>query len=695
MRARVLLPPLARTNLAIPAANQTNMVTSLETRVLNTVPVPNPLVASVRKTHACAVVSPTNYQGHPLSPSELLRRLPQLGYKAILSPTPIPKPRKMETMCDLADSVAELVEKSLSQGSGMSTTSVAVAKPAKGIPCLGTVIIYPQETPSTLSRPQAQMLPFSNGMSLWHLNRTTKCHSRFQALHNTGRQSPTMHSSTTSGHLIVNGLRPSSFSLTQPFNSHQTYTTWVRPSESTSALPLTIFTVPHSKTLRVSPLQAMAHEFLQLSEMAWLKYAWKPMDFRKWIQRYPPNRRIELERAREWNLASATTLRSKDAVVTNFLKVETTTNQTDPRNISPRKDEFMTVLGPIVASVEKHAHKAPFLVKGLNLKTRDKRMERLLRFDRFFEIDFARFDMTISVDMLEVERTFVLANYPKQLFPEVHRAYDLMMQTTGISRMDTSYHRQGGRQSGDLTTSIGNGLLNRFSIWACLRNLPQGSWDSFHEGDDGIIGVKAEYADIVREALQFLWVFGLQPKIDCYDYIGLTSFCGRFLAETTQGLTSYSDPLRTLTKLHTTCSMGPPKELALAKALSYLHTDRETPIIGPWCQAIIDRLRPEVHVSKLKRRINELVRRNELPWLASEHIRKYGIDIHASSSCTVNPELRGVFAMRTGVSIAEQLRFEEDLARWRDRGIDNGIIPLEVAWTLKHNVYLNVSEDQW
>jgi hypothetical protein len=691
----VLLPALARTNLAIPAANQTNMVASLETRVLNTVPVPNPLVSSVRKIPVSAIVSPTNNPGHPLSPQLLLPRLAQLGYKAILSPSPIPKPRKMETMCDLADDVAELVKRSMNQGNGMSTTSVVVAVPAKGTPSLGTIVIYPQETPSTLSKLESEMLPFSNGLSLWRLNRTTKSHSSFYAIHNTKPPCRSTLSNSTNGHLVVHGLKPSSFSLTLPFNAPQTFTTWVRPSGNTSGLPLAIFTVPNSKTSRISPLQAMAHEFLQLSEMDWMRYAWKPMDFNKWAKRYPPNRRFELERAREWNLASPTMLRSKDAVVTNFLKIETTTNQTDPRNISPRKDEFMVVLGPIVASVEKHAHKAPFLVKGLNLKTRDRRMESLLKYDSFFEIDFARFDMTISQDMLEVERTFILSNYPKQLFPEVHRAYDLMMQTTGISRMDTSYHRKGGRQSGDLTTSIGNGLLNRFAIWACLRNLPRKAWTSFHEGDDGIIGVKSEYVNIVREALQFLWVFGLQPKIDCYDYIGLTSFCGRYLAETTNGLLSYSDPLRTLTKLHTTCSAGPAKELALAKALSYLHTDRETPIIGPWCQAIIEQLRPEVHPSKLKRRINELVRRNELPWLASEHIRKYGIDIHASSSCTVNPELRGVFAMRTGVSVAEQLRFEDDLARWRDRGIDDGIIPLEVTWTIKHNVFLNVSEDQW
>jgi hypothetical protein len=448
------------------------------------------------------------------------------------------------------------------------------------------------------------------------------------------------------------------------------------------------------KHVQTSPLQAAGHEFLQTPEMAWTKHVWKPVPFAKWLMRYPEARRTELTQGRDKALQCGLLL-SKHARVANFLKIETSNNATDPRNISPREEEFMAVLGPYIAAVEKQAHHAPFLVKGMNLKKRDKKMAVLLMKKRFIEIDFTRFDMTIARPLLELERTLVLAAFPRAQHPEVHAAYDLMLQTCGSSTLGTRYKRMGGRNSGDLTTSIGNGLINRFAIWMCLRKLPKGSWVSFHEGDDGIIGIDEDQLEQAVSNLQFLWTLGLQPKIDVYNDISQSSFCGRFLAATPTGLKTYCDPLRTLSKIHTTTATGDGKELMCAKTLSYAYTDGETPMVGPYSYAISEILRRTISRGRLERRLTALVKSNDLPWFFAEALRREGVSQLALSSRprpVVDNELRAAFALRTGITIREQLDFEDTCWKWLDEGyVRDDLIPREIPFTYKPNVWFDIN----
>lgn len=300
--------------------------------------------------------------------------------------------------------------------------------------------------------------------------------------------------------------------------------------------------------------------------------------------------------------------------------------------------------------------------------------------------------------MLEIERILVLCMFPRSYWPEVHKAYDLMMETRATSAFGTLYTKVGGRQSGDLTTSIGNGLLNRFAVWMCLRKLPSKAWASFHEGDDGLIGVDEEYLDEALEALNFLWSVGFQGKIDVYNSLHQTSFCGRFLAETPDGLKSYADPLRTMTKLHTTCSSGKPKELMCAKALSYLHTDSFVPIIGPWASVVSEVLLREVGRVKARRALVRLLHTREIPWHLRSYLLRKGTlnednvdDCLSSRPAVVDEELRGLYALRTGISIRQQLDMERRLEEWRD-GITT-IPPIEVAWVWKPNCHYNINPD--
>lgn len=175
----------------------------------------------------------------------------------------------------------------------------------------------------------------------------------------------------------------------------------------------------------------------------------------------------------------------RDAVVKNFLKIETSTNLTDPRNISPRSDEFLCVIGPTIAAIEHRLCAAPFLVKGIDCHARDRKLSSghrpLSSFSHFVETDYSRFDLSISLEYLQdVETVFLTANADEQF----RNCYFLAFQTTGVNEIGLSYRVTGTRCSGDAHTSIANGLINHFNTWLVFQNLPPNSWVSFHEGDE-------------------------------------------------------------------------------------------------------------------------------------------------------------------------------------------------------------------
>lgn len=617
------------------------------------------------------------------------------GYLAIQSRTTIPKPKKFQSQVNLLEHVVGVVKENVAEYKPKNVNAPLAWRPPTS---RGVVVIYLQDFHST-SRGLEQ-LPMTRESSLSHTTiptsgpTVTSSSSRYCA-ERCGRREYDQLSLT--GNLPDLTL----WELTTPLSAS---TRWSDSrvsveeavgltSQSPGTNTVVTVTVPQGVNHQSSPLQALAHEFLRTPEMAWMREVKGPLDFERWVERYPELRREEL-RAGLDEAERLGLLTSRNAKVQNFIKVEPTINLTDPRNIVPRQDAFMAVLGRFVGKVEHKAAKAPFLVKGLDLKARDKRMSHLMKFKRFIEIDYARFDMTINEALLEVERTIVLSPYPRKLYPEVHKAYDLMMLTKANSAFGTTYTKAGGRQSGDLTTSIGNGLLNRFAVWYCLRKIPRKEWEAAHEGDDGLIGCSEEYLEQIIENLQFLWSIGFQGKIDVYNDITQTSFCGRFLTQVGGELRSYSDPLRAMAKLHLTTASGDPKLLICAKAMSYLHTDSETPIIGPWAKAVVSILYPKFGKERMKKQMLKLLTTNEVPWFYRMAVRNAaGIDdVLSSRPGVVDEELRGAFAFRTGISVAEQLIMEKAFDEWVERGevLDN-FDPVEIRWVFKPNCHYNIN----
>lgn len=350
----------------------------------------------------------------------------------------------------------------------------------------------------------------------------------------------------------------------------------------------------------------------------------------------------------------------KDSLVKNFLKMETSIKPGDPRNISPRTDRFLVILGPYISALEHQLSNHPNLVKGLNLVQRDSKMSTLLNFDTYIETDYSRFDMSISEPMLTEVQDYLLVHpfheYDSHLFVQ---ALQYARHTTGVNEIGIRYSVNGTRCSGDAHTSIANSLINHFNTWLALRSLPEGSWTSFHEGDDGVIALKSQYVDQACYNLNLLPCLGFQIKAAVYRSIESVSFCGRWFYVRNGVLKSICDLPRSLSKLHTTCHLGNPLALMFAKCLSYYHSDAHTPIIGAFITMFIRIYSDQIRERQHKRAINCL-KRDYWFWLKHKDMKDiYNFKNIYREYVEPDGEARAMVALRTGITPAMQMAFEQ------------------------------------
>jgi hypothetical protein len=353
-----------------------------------------------------------------------------------------------------------------------------------------------------------------------------------------------------------------------------------------------------------------------------------------------------------------------------FLKTETSTKQVDPRNISPRSDHFLTTIGPYIAAIEKAAHLhlrggeikgEPSLVKGLSLEKRDAHMQRLLPYTHFIETDYTRFDRHISRPYLaDVQDLLLTAPFSPIEHPDLYKALKMAHLTYGTSDYGLIYSVDGTRCSGDAHTSIGNGLINLFNTWLCLRSLPEDSWTSIHEGDDGVIALRNGVQHQAMVNLTTLNCLGYSVKMDLYNSLDNVSFCGRHLFTTPTGLSSHCDLLRSLDKFHTATSNMSPLPLIWAKALSYYHTDKATPIIGPLCAHLINTIGPLLSFSQRKRALHDQKTRRNGRYITQDITLKMVTSVPVVDPC---PMLRVSTALRTGIDVHQQIMLEKAYAQ--------------------------------
>jgi len=410
----------------------------------------------------------------------------------------------------------------------------------------------------------------------------------------------------------------------------------------------------------------------------------QPFDFEVWVQRYPENQRVKFRRA--YAKVCELDLTSRDAIVNNFLKFETTVRLTDPRNISPRRAEFLVIVGPYIAAIEKALKAANFLVKGYNIRERDKKMSNLINYDTFIEVDYSRFDKTLHETVLNaVEHQYINDTFIDH--STFRNVFKYALRTIGSSYLGTTYRVDGTRCSGDAHTSIGNGIINHFVTWFCLRKLPNDAWTSFHEGDDGVIGVTEPYAAQALANLEYIWMFGLVPKLVVSTSLDDCTFCGRFLVNCGTHILSYCDPMRTLAKVHLTISQGDLLFLLAAKCYSYLSTDIRTPVVSAWCRAMgrfaLGKIGDGKRLEKFSKFLRVHAHDPEFRWRNQQFNQGKPILQTIGRQPEIPHEIRCAFARRTNIGIAEQIALEEMYTKQFVDSIPSSYPQIIVDWFLR------------
>jgi hypothetical protein len=359
---------------------------------------------------------------------------------------------------------------------------------------------------------------------------------------------------------------------------------------------------------------------------------------------------------------------------------------------------MLVMLGPYISALEHALVDHPALVKGLNL---DERMQKLngknsvgkslSDYPVYLETDYSRYDLSISASYIKsVERVFL--SYPFLAEDGYLQLLGWLEETKGISEIGLTYDVTGTRCSGDAHTSIANGLINHFNTWVAMIELQPDDWVSFHEGDDGIIGVRSAVADQAIHNMHLMPVLGFQLKLDVYRSIDDTSFCGRFLVDSPYGVSSYCDVLRTLAKFHTITSDGDPEALLLAKMISYYCTDRATPIIGVLSCIIIQLLLPVVTTRRLMRALDHMKRSY---WFRVKHKNEVMIR-QEYPLVRADPYVRANVAMRCGIDIVTQLTYEKYYISWLDLGhIPGQVSKMPGSWEFKPNMHVHGSPVEW
>lgn len=303
-------------------------------------------------------------------------------------------------------------------------------------------------------------------------------------------------------------------------------------------------------------------------------------------------------------------------------------------------------------------------------------------FPVFLELDFTRFDQTLNKDILTIVEECLLTDPFRSQYPELAECLRLSLRTRGVSGFGTSYVVEGTRCSGDAHTSIGNGLIAHFLVWTCLRKLPKASWTSFHEGDDGVLGIHEAYVEQAEYNLQFLRCMGLAIKVRRCVNLEDVLFCGRRLVDGPDGPTTICDVTRTLRKFNTSVSLGPPDLLMYAKALSYNYTDKDTPLIGSLSYSLAEVLGYCRHKYSRRKLRNAVMRIHQERWVLRDGIPpKHWTKLLNALPPNPSPHSLSAVIRNDNVNYALIQQLEAQYTGWKQLGfIPDTFTKLELDW---------------
>jgi hypothetical protein len=293
--------------------------------------------------------------------------------------------------------------------------------------------------------------------------------------------------------------------------------------------------------------------------------------------------------------------------IKSFQKSESYAKIADPRNISTinsadKRDYscYTYAFGNLLKTTPWYA----FGSTPLMIATRVTQI--LSKAEYAVNTDFSRFDGHGSNIMRELERVVLLRTFAVQYHEELitlHGAqYGLKARATFGTKYDTEYTRA----SGSPETGVLNSLVNAFVAFLAMRmSVKDGCWvkpsDSYfrlgiYGGDDGLTAdVPAEVYERAASCI------GQQLTVDVVHrgQLGIKFLARVYSPMVWDGeLSTCADLPRAVPKFHLSVNLGRTVThltKLLEKVRGYILTDKNTPILGEFCSAVMKNHKDEIN----------------------------------------------------------------------------------------------------
>jgi hypothetical protein len=213
-------------------------------------------------------------------------------------------------------------------------------------------------------------------------------------------------------------------------------------------------------------------------------------------KRYEAAARSLLERQleeKDWKIS----LFIKDETICSWSKVDPA-----PRLISPRSPEYCLEVGCYIKPIEHLLYKAvarvwgeTTIAKGLNFNQRGQLISEkwnAFRKPVAIGLDAHRFDQHVSYEALKWEHSVYTGCFPGK--PKLRKLLDKQLFNSGTCYVDdhkVTYHRKGGRMSGDMNTALGNCLIMTGLVWTYARQKGL-NVKLINDGDDCVVFLEQE-----------------------------------------------------------------------------------------------------------------------------------------------------------------------------------------------------------
>lgn len=358
-----------------------------------------------------------------------------------------------------------------------------------------------------------------------------------------------------------------------------------------------------------------------------------------------------------------------------FLKKEDYPSFKNPRSINSREDFYKVVVGPVVEAISSIVYEQPWVVKHIAVADRPAYLDEYLKGgDEYYGTDYSSFESSITPSHYEATEHQIYSVMLRRC-PWRHLALKLLRRTVGISKLKTRYGeaKSACRMSGDMTTSLGNGLCNYMVVKCIAKELGWKELRMVAEGDDGLIRRGGEP---LKD--KYFAEYGLSVKMTVTQSVGAAGFCQMYWCDS-ENVVDPAGKLLTIGWSFAQQRRGSPalkRRLLRAKALSLAYELPGCPVLSSLSRYLLRCTTGEALFSEDVWWRREVMQGNYESSELTETIRE--------RLCSAVPmERRSLVEKLFGVTVEQQLELEH----WFDS--------LHAIQPLNHPTIINLVEHRF